>query len=88
MEFVALPKHNGTTIEGVYVTRRSSRFLVPVLGRETVPVQARYGVVFANPGTILMGSGAVAVQSWLRAENMSGYCYFINSHWRSIAEQG
>ena len=35
----------------------------------------------------LMGSGAVAVQSWLRAEYMSRYCYFVNNYRRSDAVQ-
>jgi hypothetical protein len=53
----------------------------------TVPVQGGYGAVFAIQVQGLLGSGAVAVQRWLRAEILSGYCYFVNNHWRSVAVQ-
>jgi len=36
---------------------------------------------------VFSGAGAVAEQSWLMAEIMSRYCYFVNNHWRSVAVQ-
>jgi hypothetical protein len=42
--------HNGTAVEGVCVTGAASRFLVPVVSREAVPVASRYGAIFASPG--------------------------------------
>ena len=35
----------------------------------------------------LLGAGAIAVQSWFSAENMSRYCYFVNNQLRSVAAQ-
>jgi hypothetical protein len=54
----------------------------------TVPAQGGYGAVFAILVQGLLGSGAIAVQCWLIAENMSRYCYFVNNPWRSVAVQG
>jgi hypothetical protein len=38
---------NGTAVEGVCVTGAASRFLVPFVSREVVPVASRYGAIFA-----------------------------------------
>ena len=54
----------------------------------TVPVQGGYGAIFAIMVQFKMGSGAIAVQSWFSAENMSRYSYFVNNQWRSVAVQG
>jgi len=43
-------------------------------GRETVVVQGGYGVVVAIPVQGFSDPVAVAVQSSLSAENISGYC--------------
>ena len=53
----------------------------------TVPVQGGYGAVFAIMVQCSSEPGAVAVQRWLSAENMSRYCYFVNNRWRSVAAQ-
>jgi len=41
-------------------------------GRKVVPVQERYGALFAAMLQILLGAGAVAVQVVSRAENCNG----------------
>jgi len=53
-------KHNGTAVEGVCVTGAASRFLVPFVSREVVPVASQYGAIFAI--TVREGFCAIAVQ--------------------------
>jgi len=38
---------NGTAVEGVCITGAASRFLVPFVSSEGVPVASQYGAVFA-----------------------------------------
>ena len=51
---------NGTAVEGVCVTGAASRFLVPVVSSEAVPVASRYGAIFAI--TVCEGVVTIAVQ--------------------------
>jgi hypothetical protein len=52
--------YNGTAVEGVCVTGAASRFLVPFVSREVVPVASQYGAIFAI--TVREGFCAIAVQ--------------------------
>jgi len=55
---------NGPAIWGGCVTRRSIRAGSWYFSREVVTVQGGYGVVFAVMVQILLGSGAIAVQTF------------------------
>jgi len=54
--------YNGPAIKGGCVTWRGHRAASRYFRQITVPVQARYGVLFAVMVQILLRAGAVAVQ--------------------------
>ena len=55
-------KANGPAIKGGCVTWRSIRAGSWYFRQKTVPVQDRYGVLFAIQVQIILGAGAIAVQ--------------------------
>ena len=56
---------NGTAVEGVNVTRRSSRLTYPVFfSRSLIPVQDGYGAVFAIQVQSYLSITCVAVQGY------------------------
>jgi hypothetical protein len=55
--------YNGTAIGVVYVTGATIRLIVPVMGKETVPVASRYGEVFAPSCATVLGAIAVYDES-------------------------
>jgi hypothetical protein len=78
---------NGPAIKGGCVTWRSIRAVSWYFSRKIVPVQDRYGVLFAIRVQIKLGAGAVAVQVWKVAGNYSRYRKMIDGHWRSVVVQ-
>jgi len=52
-------KPNGTAVEVVCVTGAASRFPVPFVGKEAVPVARQYGAIFAI--TVRVGFITIAV---------------------------
>ncbi len=53
---------NGPAIKGGCVTWRSIRAVSWYFRQNAVPVQDRYGVLFAIPVQILVSAGVIAVQ--------------------------
>ena len=62
---------NGPAIKVGCVTRRSIRAESWYFSREDVTVQGGYGAVFAIMVQILLSAGAIAVQSFIGAANLS-----------------